>query len=331
MSKARLIITAVIIQGRSQHEVARAYGVNQSWVSRLVARYRAEGEAAFQPRSRRPKTSPTAIPPATVALITQLRGKLTTAGLDAGPDTIAWHLAHHHSIRVSAATISRYLTRLGLVAPQPTKRPKASYQRFQAELPNQCWQADFTHYPLAGPPTAPAGDAEAAGTISLLTLERICDEVLGWHPACSTARTTTKPLWRRTPDLTGRPARQIRTPPGSRPDHLRASKWRPTAVRTGVSAGRARPSGAKLGVLMRVAEGREAALPTRLAGDCTARRAPWVARVERPAGGSGTVTARWRSACWDRSRSKARAAWSSWLAGGCGLSLPCWRCRRGGS
>jgi transposase InsO family protein len=160
MSKARLIITAVITEGRSQHEVARAYGISQSWVSRLVARYHAEGEAAFQPRSRRPKTSPTAIPPATVTLITELRGKLTAAGLDAGPDTIAWHLAHHHSIRVSVATISRYLTRLGLVTPQPTKRPKASYQRFQAELPNQCWQADFTHYPLAGPAKAPAGDAE---------------------------------------------------------------------------------------------------------------------------------------------------------------------------
>ena len=53
------------------------------------------------------------------------------------------------------ATISRSLTRLGLVTPQPTKRPKASYQRFQAELPNQCWQADFTHYPLAGPATNP--------------------------------------------------------------------------------------------------------------------------------------------------------------------------------
>jgi transposase-like protein len=62
MSKARLIITAVVVEGRSQREVARAYGVNQSWVSRLVARYRAEGEAAFQPRSRRPKTSPTRIP-----------------------------------------------------------------------------------------------------------------------------------------------------------------------------------------------------------------------------------------------------------------------------
>jgi transposase len=131
MSKARLIITAVITEGRSQHEVARAYGVNQGWGSRLVARYRSEGQAAFQPRSRRPNPSPTAIPPATVTLITELGDKLTTAGLDAGPDIIAWHLAHHHSIRVSVATISRYLTRLGLVTPQPAKRPKASYQRFQ--------------------------------------------------------------------------------------------------------------------------------------------------------------------------------------------------------
>jgi Helix-turn-helix domain len=71
MSKARLIITAVTVEGRSQHEVARVYGINQSWVSRLVARYRAEGEAAFQPRSRRPKTSPTAIGLATVTLITE--------------------------------------------------------------------------------------------------------------------------------------------------------------------------------------------------------------------------------------------------------------------
>ena len=160
MSKAHLIITAVVLEGRSQREVARAYGISQSWVSRLVARYHAEGETAFHPRSRRPKTSPTATAPATIALITELRDKLTSAGLDAGPDTIAWHLAHHHHLRVSVATISRHLRRLGLVTPQPAKRPKASYQRFQAALPNQCWQADFTHYPLAGPHGIPAADAE---------------------------------------------------------------------------------------------------------------------------------------------------------------------------
>jgi transposase InsO family protein len=34
--------------------------------------------------------------------------------------------------------------------PDPSKRPKSSYIRFAAELPNGCWQADFTHYPLGG-------------------------------------------------------------------------------------------------------------------------------------------------------------------------------------
>ena len=63
MSKARLVITAVIVEGRSQADVARAYGVSKGWVSKLIARYRTDGDAAFQPRSRRPKTTPTAIAP----------------------------------------------------------------------------------------------------------------------------------------------------------------------------------------------------------------------------------------------------------------------------
>jgi transposase InsO family protein len=150
MSKARLVITAVVTEGRTQGEVARAYGVSQGWVSRLVARYRAEGEAAFEPRSRRPKTSPGAISEATAELIIKLRKELSGQGLDAGPHTIAWHLEHHHRVRVSAATISRYLARAGLVVPEPKKRPKSSYLRFAAELPNQCWQSDFIHWRLAG-------------------------------------------------------------------------------------------------------------------------------------------------------------------------------------
>jgi transposase InsO family protein len=149
MSKARLVITAVIVEGRSQGEAARAYGVWQGWVSRLVARYRAEGEAAFEPRSRRPKTSPTATSAHTVELIVRLRKRLSEQGLDAGPDTIAWHLRQHHQLALSRATISRILTAHGLVTPQPKKRPRSSYVRFQAALPNQTWQADFTHYRLA--------------------------------------------------------------------------------------------------------------------------------------------------------------------------------------
>ena len=149
MSKARLVITAVVIEGRSQSAVAREYGVSQTWISRLVARYRAEGEAAFQPRSRRPHTSPARLTQATTVLIIELRESLASKGLDAGPHTIAWHLEHHHGLIVSAASVHRHLRAAGLVIPQPQKRPKSSYIRFAAEQPNERWQADFTHWWLA--------------------------------------------------------------------------------------------------------------------------------------------------------------------------------------
>jgi transposase InsO family protein len=147
MSKRRLVITAVLT-GQSQSEVARTYGVSGGWVSRLMARYAAEGEAAFEPLSRAPKVSPQATAPATVELIVRLRRQLSEAGLDAGADTIGWHLAHHHGVEVSRPTINRILVRAGTVTPDPSKRPKSSYLRFEAEMPNECWRSDFTHYRL---------------------------------------------------------------------------------------------------------------------------------------------------------------------------------------
>ena len=83
MSKARLIITSVVLEGRSQADVARSYGVSQAWVSRLVARYRTEGDTAFEPRSRRPASRPTATPPEQRELVLGLRRDLTASGLDA--------------------------------------------------------------------------------------------------------------------------------------------------------------------------------------------------------------------------------------------------------
>jgi transposase InsO family protein len=148
MSKRCLVITAVLT-GQSQSEVARTYGVSQGWISRLMARYRAEGEAAFEPHSRAPNTSPGATPPASVNLVLQLRTQLSEAGLDAGADTISWHLAHHHGIELGRTTINRILERAGMVIPDPSKRPKSSYLRFEAAMPNECWQSDFTHYRLA--------------------------------------------------------------------------------------------------------------------------------------------------------------------------------------
>ena len=83
MSEARLVITAVTVEERPVSEVAKSYGVACSWVCALLARYQAEGEAAFEPRSRRPKTSPTAISDDTADLIIRLRKELSGQGLDA--------------------------------------------------------------------------------------------------------------------------------------------------------------------------------------------------------------------------------------------------------
>jgi transposase-like protein len=93
MSKARLVITAVTVEKRPVSEVAKAYGVARSWIYKLLARYEAEGEAAFEPRSRRPKTSPSAISADAVDLIVRLRKELAGQGLDAGrrPSPGTWN------------------------------------------------------------------------------------------------------------------------------------------------------------------------------------------------------------------------------------------------
>jgi transposase InsO family protein len=161
MSKARLIITAVVVEGRTESQVARDYDVSRYWVQQLVHRYSTDGEAAFFPRSRRPHSSPHAVPAAVEEEIVRLRKELTRNGLDAGADTIRTHLARRTPRSQtstspspapsvpSVSTIWRILTRRGFVIPQPQKRPRSSWHRFEAEQPNQRWQADTTHWQLA--------------------------------------------------------------------------------------------------------------------------------------------------------------------------------------
>src|SRR4051795_2544395 len=157
MSKARLIITAVVVEGRSKSEVARDYDVSRYWVQQLVKRWYAEGETAYRPRSRRPRHSPHAIPAAVEDEVVRLRKELSRQGLDAGADTIRSHLARRtprsqtssQAAPPAVSTIWRILTRRGFVIPQAQKRPRSSWQRFAAEQPNERWQADTTHWQLA--------------------------------------------------------------------------------------------------------------------------------------------------------------------------------------
>ncbi len=125
--------------------------MHRSWIYKLLARYREGGYEALEPRSRAPRSSPNRTPEEIVREVVSLREQLLSQGHDCGAETIAHHLARQGIDGVpSVSTIWRILRREGLVSPQPQKRPRSSLIRFEAELPNEMWQADNTHWQLAG-------------------------------------------------------------------------------------------------------------------------------------------------------------------------------------
>jgi transposase InsO family protein len=149
MGMARYVVDAVLLEGRSAREVARAHGISKSWIYELIARYRIGGYEALEPRSRRPRSCKHQTPPEMVQAIVRLRRELSEQGHDAGAETIAYHLCQDIGDTPSLSTIWRVLRREGLVVPQRQKRPRCSLIRFEAELPNECWQADVTAWALA--------------------------------------------------------------------------------------------------------------------------------------------------------------------------------------
>jgi transposase InsO family protein len=148
---ARYLVEAHVLEGRPVGELAAAHGVHRSWIYKLLARYREGGIEALQPRSRRPRSCKHGTPERVVQEIISLRHQLAQDGHDAGAATIAYHLAQETSALPvpSVATIWRILKREGLIVPQPQKRPRSSLIRFQADLPNETWQTDITHWQLA--------------------------------------------------------------------------------------------------------------------------------------------------------------------------------------
>jgi len=149
MDIGRYLVEAHLREGRSVGELAAQHGIHRSWLYRLLHRYRAEGEAGLAQRSRRAHSQPRAVAPEVVDQIVALRGELVAEGLDAGALTIHWHLVERTGSAPSVSSIWRILRRRGLVTPQPRKRPRSAMIRFQAELPNECWQSDMTHWTLA--------------------------------------------------------------------------------------------------------------------------------------------------------------------------------------
>ncbi len=145
---ARYVVDAVVLEGRSAREVAKAHGISKSWIYELIARYRDGGYKALEPRSKRPRSCRHGTPQETINAIVALRTQLHAEGHDAGPATIAYHLTQKIENVPSRATIWRILRREGLILLEPQKRPRSSLTRFEADLPNETWQTDVTHWHL---------------------------------------------------------------------------------------------------------------------------------------------------------------------------------------
>jgi len=149
MDVGRYLVEAHLREGRPISELARVHRVHRSWLYKLLARYRRDGAAGLVPRSRRPHRSPNAMPSEVADEVVRIRAALLAEGLDAGALTIQWHLAQQRTAVPSASSIIRLLRRRGLVIPEPHKRPRSSFIRFAAALPNALWQIDATHWTLA--------------------------------------------------------------------------------------------------------------------------------------------------------------------------------------
>ncbi|MGN8024579.1 IS481 family transposase [Microbacterium sp. 22242] len=149
MSKHRVVVLKIIAGQLTVTAAACEYGLSRQYLHVLLARYRKEGLDGLEPHSRAPLTSPQTTTTRVRDRVIELRQQLTSNGLDAGPVTIAWHLREEGLRAPSTSTIRRILHTAGLVTPEPRKRPRSSYLRFEAARPNETWQSDFTHWPLA--------------------------------------------------------------------------------------------------------------------------------------------------------------------------------------
>jgi len=132
MSKSNAIVLSVVQRGLSSDEAARKFRVSKRRVNKLLVKYRSGGLAALKPLSQRPLTAPNKTPQSLEDQIVRLRLELKEQGFDAGPASIAPRLKLAGRQPPAISTISRILHKHPLIIPQPRKRPRSSYIRFEA-------------------------------------------------------------------------------------------------------------------------------------------------------------------------------------------------------
>jgi putative transposase len=128
------------------------HGISRKSFYELRKRAKAEGPAAvLEPKSRRPRSSPSKLTEQVKAQAVQVRAALEVSGLDHGPISV------HEKMRAmgldpvpSTAALARIFRRAGVARLEPKKKPRSAWRRFVYPAPNACWQLDATEYVLSG-------------------------------------------------------------------------------------------------------------------------------------------------------------------------------------
>lgn len=142
------------VPGPGQETVAafcRRLQITRTSFYRIRERAESVGVKALVPDSRAPRVPARRHGPETDEQVAQARAMLESEGYEAGPLSVWWLLRRQGlSPLPSTATIGRSLRRQGLVEPNPRKRPKSSYTRFQRAMANELWQLDGIYHEVGG-------------------------------------------------------------------------------------------------------------------------------------------------------------------------------------
>jgi putative transposase len=128
------------------------HGISRKSFYELRRRAKTDGPASIlEPKSRRPRTSPSKLTADVRAQAVQVRAALESSGLDHGPISV------HDKMRTmgldpvpSVASLARIFREAGVARLEPRKKPRSAWRRFVYPAPNACWQLDGTEYVLTG-------------------------------------------------------------------------------------------------------------------------------------------------------------------------------------
>lgn len=118
----------------------------------LRKRAKTDGPAAvLEPKTRRPKSSPSALSDEVKEQAVAVRAALEASGLDHGPISVYDKMLAMGLAQIpSTASLARIFREAGVARLEPKKKPRSAWRRFVYPAPNACWQLDATEYVLTG-------------------------------------------------------------------------------------------------------------------------------------------------------------------------------------